>query len=189
MSLSNFLSVILIGLGLSADCFAMALCGSVSVKNSRSLAALRMALAFGAAQALMPVLGWLIGRSLINLISGFDHWVVFGLLSAVGIRMLWEAFREKDADRKGTDITRGWLLITLAVVTSIDALAVGLSFSFLQINIIYACVIIGIVTFLVVLAGFYIGCKAGSLLGQRAKIIGGIILIGIGLRVLLNHLL
>ena len=105
--------------------------------------------------------------------------------------MIWEAFREEKEDSKaGSDITRGWLLLTLAIATSIDSLAVGLSFAFVEnINIWLAVSIIGIVAFAITILGFYWGRKAGDWLGQRAKIIGGVILIGIGLRILLSHLL
>jgi putative Mn2+ efflux pump MntP len=189
MSDVGFLSILFIALGLSADCFAVSLAGSISLKKFRYIQVFRTALAFGSAQALMPLIGWLVGRTVINYISAYDHWVAFGLLGIVGGRMIWEAFHEKEEGRKNTDITRGWLLLTLAIATSIDALAVGLSFAFLEINIGYAILVIGLVTFCISTLGFYIGRKAGSLLGQRAKIIGGIILIGIGLRILLDHLL
>lgn len=185
----GFISILLIGLGLSADCFAVSLAGSMSLKRLRYLQVFRTALAFGMAQAIMPLIGWLVGRTVIEYISSYDHWVAFGLLAIIGGRMIWEAFREKEESRKNSDITRGWLLLTLAVATSIDALAVGLSFAFLEINIGFAILTIGLVTFLIATMGFYIGRKAGDALGQKAKIIGGIILIGIGLRILLSHLL
>jgi putative Mn2+ efflux pump MntP len=189
MSSGELLPIILIALGLSADCFAVALGGSVSIKSLRWPQVLRTALVFGIAQALMPFIGWLIGRTVIDFISGYDHWVAFGLLVIIGSRMLWEAFLEKDKRREGADISRGWLLFTLAVATSIDALAVGLSLAFLKINIAYASLIIGLVAFLITIAGFYLGRQAGQLLGQRARIVGGIILIAIGIRILLSHLL
>lgn len=193
MSLPDILSIILIALSLSADCFAVALAGSVSIKNLRMVQVLRTAFTFGLAQAVMPVIGWLIGRSLIDLVSEYDHWVAFGLLTIIGGRMIWEALHEEEENKKGADISRGWLLLTLAVATSIDSLAVGLSFPTLGITepgeIVLAVSVIGVTAFLITILGFYLGRKAGKLLGERAKIIGGIILIGIGIRVLLNHLL
>jgi putative Mn2+ efflux pump MntP len=188
MSTSDLLPVLLIAFGLSADCFAVALGGSVSIRNLRYSQVLRTALVFGIAQALMPFIGWLIGRKVISFISGYDHWVAFGLLAVVGGRMLWEAFFEKEKGRGSADLSRGWILFTLAVATSIDALAVGLSFAFLEMNIAYASLIIGVVTFGITILGFYLGRKAGRLLGQRAKIAGGIILIAIGIRILVSHL-
>jgi putative Mn2+ efflux pump MntP len=189
MNGTEFISIFLIALSLSADCFAVALGGCVSLKDLKYLQVFRAALAFGAAQTLMPVIGWLVGRTVIDLISSFDHWVAFGLLAVVGGRMIWEAFHEKDERGECVDITRGMLLFTLAFATSIDALALGLSFAFLQVNIVYSSLIIGVVAFAITHLGFYLGRKAGSLLGQRAKIAGGIILIGIGLRILISHLL
>jgi manganese efflux pump family protein len=186
---AEFLSLLFIALSLSADCFAVALGGCVSIAKLKYIQVFRTALAFGAAQSIMPLIGWLIGSTVINFIVGFDHWVAFGLLSAVGGRMIWEAFHEKDANQKSVDITRGILLFTLALATSIDSLAVGLSFAFIQVNILSACLIIGTTAFIITNLGFYLGRKAGHVLGQRAKIAGGIILIGIGLRVLLSHLL
>lgn len=155
----------------------------------RYIQVFRTALAFGFAQGLMPFLGWLIGRTVIDYVAAFDHWLAFGLLGLIGGRMIWEVFQKKDESSKNSDISCGLLLFTLAFATSIDALAVGLSFAFLKINILYASLIIGAVTFLVTHLGFYMGRKAGALLGRNARLIGGIILIGIGLRILISHLL
>jgi len=189
MTLAELFSILLIALGLSADCFAVALGGCISIKKLRYIQVFRTALAFGIAQTLMPVIGWAVGRTVVGYIASYDHWVVFGLLAIVGGRMIWEAFHEKDECKEGTDISRGFLLISLAVATSIDSLAVGLSFGVLETNIVYASLIIGVVAFLITNLGFYVGRKAGGLLGQRAKIFGGVILIGIGIRILLTHIL
>jgi manganese efflux pump family protein len=189
MDIEELISLLLIALSLSADCFAVALGGCVSIKNLAYIKVFRTALTFGVAQAVMPVVGWLVGRTVIDLISGFDHWIAFGLLVVVGGRLIWEAFHDKGEVEKCLDITRGSLLFTLAFATSIDALAVGLSFAFLKVNIILASLIIGIVAFGITNLGFYLGSKTGNLLGQRAKIVGGIILIAIGLRILITHLM
>jgi manganese efflux pump family protein len=189
MSVADVSSILLIALSLSADCFAVALGGSIGQEKLRKIQIVRTALAFGVAQTLMPVIGWAVGRTVIDLISSFDHWIALGLLLIIGGRMIWEAFHEKDEPGKGADISRGFLLLTLALATSLDALAVGLSFAFLEVNIVFASLIIGIIAFLITILGFYIGRKAGNILGQRAKIAGGIILIGIGIKVLLTHLL
>jgi putative Mn2+ efflux pump MntP len=150
---------------------------------------LRVCLAFGAAQALMPVLGWLGGRTLVDLISNYDHWVAFGLLLVIGGRMIWESFHSKEDETKERDFSKGLPLLTLAVATSIDALAVGLSFAFLEVNIVAAVLTIGVVCFLITGLGFLAGRKAGQVLGERAETIGGIILIGIGIRILVSHLI
>ncbi len=189
MSLSDIVSILLTAISLSADCFAVALAGAASLKNIRYIQVFRTALAFGGAQAIMPAIGWAVGRAVVDYIGGFDHWVAFGLLAIVGGRMIWEALHEKEESRKGADISRGLLLLTLAIATSIDALAVGLSFALIQINIGIAVLVIGVVAFLITHLGFYLGRKAGALLGERAKIIGGVVLIGIGIKILLSHLL
>ena len=185
---TDFLSVLIIAIGLSADCFAVALSGSFSMKTLSRLQMFRVSLAFGLFQALMPVLGWLVGRTIVEIIADYDHWAAFVLLAIVGGRMIWESFRSEETRNQNTDITKGILLLTLAVATSIDALVVGLSFAFLEINIITASITIGIVAFMITAIGFLLGRKLGKLIGKRAEAIGGVILIGIGLRILLTHI-
>ena len=185
----DFLSVLLIALGLSADCFAVALSGSIAMRTVSRLQILRISLAFGLFQALMPVLGWLAGRTVVELIADYDHWVAFILLALIGSRMIWESFRSRDRRTERTDITKGLLLLTLSVATSIDALAVGLTFAFLEVNIVMAVSTIGLVAFVATAIGFLLGRKAGNLIGRRAEAIGGVVLIGIGLRILLTHIL
>jgi putative Mn2+ efflux pump MntP len=189
MSVTDIFSLLLIALSLSADCFAVVLGSCLSMTRVRYIQMLRTALAFGLAQTIMPLIGWLVGSRIIAYVSGYDHWVAFGLLAVIGGRMLWEAWHEKEGPGEGADISRGWLLVTLALATSIDALAVGLSFAFVPTNIVLNILVIGVVAFLITILGFYIGRRAGGLLGQRAKIVGGLILIGIGVRILLSHLL
>jgi manganese efflux pump family protein len=183
----NIFSIILIALSLSMDCFAIALGISCSGKQITRAMILRVAAAFGGAQALMPVIGWLAGRRLLDLISGYDHWVVFGLLLAVGIHMIWESFHEEE-EGKTLDLTRGWALMSLAFITSIDALATGLALALQNVNIALAAPVIGAVTFGVVTIGFLVGRKAGEWLGRWAGVLGGVILISIGIRVLITHL-
>ena len=184
----DILSILVIALGLSADCFAVALSGSIGMTTVSLIAILRTALAFGGFQAMMPVIGWLAGRTVVEIIADYDHWVAFALLALVGGRMIWEAFHTSESQR-GVDITRGLALLTLAAATSIDALAVGLSLAFLKVNIALACSVIGVIAFGVTIAGFMLGGKLGKLFGKRAKAIGGVVLIGIGIRILLSHLL
>jgi putative Mn2+ efflux pump MntP len=183
----GFPSILLIALGLSADCFAVALGGSLALKSHSRLQVLRTAVAFGLFQALMPVLGWLIGQTVVELIADYDHWVAFGLLAIVGGHMLWEAFHHHDG-HKPTDITRGWRLLVLSLATSIDALAVGLTFPFLEVNVAVASPTIGVVAFAATIVGFLLGRKVGELVGRWAGAIGGLLLIAIGLRILLTHL-
>ena len=189
MSGIDFLSILLIAIGLSADCFAVALGGSISMKTLSRLQIFRVSLAFGLFQALMPVLGWLAGQTLVKIIADYDHWVAFILLAIVGGRMIWESFRSEESRSENADITKGVLLLTLSVATSIDALVVGLSFAFLEISIITASLTIGTVALVVTAIGFLLGRKLGSLIGRRAEALGGVVLIGIGLRILLTHIL
>jgi len=137
----------------------------------------------------MPALGWLAGRTVVELVADYDHWVVFGLLAAIGGKMIWEATHSDNGRGKDVDITKGWLLLTLSLATSIDALAVGLSFAFLEVDIVLACFVIGVIAFLASLTGFLLSKKLGVLVGEKAEIIGGVILIIIGLRLLLSHIL
>ena len=185
----EFLSIFLIALGLAADCFAVAFSGSITMRNLSFLQVFRASLSFGIFQALMPILGWLAGRTVVELIAGYDHWVAFVLLALVGGKMIWESFHSEEDRRENDDITRGLLLLTLSVATSIDALAVGLTFAFLEVNIILASSTIGGVTFVATTIGFLLGRRAGKLIGRRAETVGGMVLIGIGLRILLTHIL
>ncbi|MFC1987251.1 manganese efflux pump MntP family protein [Chloroflexota bacterium] len=137
----------------------------------------------------MPVLGWFAGRTVVELIAGYDHWLAFILLALVGGRMIWESFRSRESHRENTDITKGFLLLTLSVATSIDALAVGLAFAFMKINIAVASSTIGVVACMATAIGFLLGRKAGHLIGRQAEAVGGMILIGIGIKILLEHIL
>ncbi|MFC2045208.1 manganese efflux pump MntP family protein [Chloroflexota bacterium] len=137
----------------------------------------------------MPVLGWLAGRTVVELIADYDHWVAFALLAVVSGRMFREATQPEHSEDKEIDITKGFILITLSIATSIDALAVGLSFAFLKINIIMASLTIGIVAFSVTTIGFIVGKKASKIIGKRAEAIGGVILLAIAFRILFSHIL
>jgi len=184
----GFLSILLVAVGLSADCFAVALGGSIAMKSHSRPQVLRAAVAFGLFQALMPVIGWLIGQTVVELIADYDHWVAFSLLAIVGGHMLWESFHHRDSRAERTDITRGWPLLVLALATSIDALAVGLTFPFLKVNVAVASPTIGAVAFAATVVGFLLGRKVGKLAGRWAAAVGGLLLIAIGLRILLTHL-
>ncbi len=188
MSGLEVLPVFIIALGLSADCFAVTLSGSVTMRTVSPIQALRTAFTFGFFQALMPVLGWLAGRTVVDLIADYDHWLAFVLLTLIGVRMIWQSLRGEE-EAKQVDITRGLTLFTLAFATSIDALAVGLTFAFLEVNIVSASLIIGAVTFIISAFGFFLGKRAGQRLGKRAEILGGLVLIAIGLRILLTHII
>lgn len=182
-------TILLIAISLAMDAFAVSITHGMTMtnKNRRVATGLAMASSFGAFQAFMPVLGWLAGLSLIELISGFDHWLAFGLLAFIGGRMIYMA-RANPKEEKETKLTVSVLLI-LSVATSIDALAVGLSFSLLRVSITTPVIVIGVVTFLLSLAGFSFGNKIGNFFERKVRVIGGIVLVAIGIKILLEHLL
>ncbi len=184
----DLISILIIAIGLSADCFAVAFSGCIAMKSISKKQVVIASLSFGIFQALMPLLGWLAGQTVVGYIADYDHWLAFALLAFIGGKMVWESFRNKD-DSCRTDITKWSTLLTLSVATSIDALAVGLTFAFLEVNIALACGVIGATAFLISILGFVLGRKAGRVLGKRAELIGGLVLIAIGLRILLSHLL
>jgi manganese efflux pump family protein len=183
----TLLTLFLTALGLAADCFAVAVSGSIALCNPTRVQVLRTALAFGLAQFLMPILGWAGGKEFIDVVASYDHWVAFGLLALVGIHMLREAFTDGAEGKEACDITRGFRLVLLAVATSIDALAVGLTFAFLQVDILKASSVIGATAFAVTVGGFSIGTRLGALAGRWARVAGGLILIAIGLKTIFEH--
>ena len=175
----------LVGIGLSMDAFAVAVCKGLSMRRIDKRQTVTVALFFGGFQALMPFLGWALGRQFEQYITRYDHWIAFVLLAYIGGKMVWEALRGKEEVR-AADFSLRELLI-LAVATSIDALAVGITFAFLSVKIGQAVAIIGCTTFFLSLAGVFIGNKFGSRYKQRAEAVGGVILIFIGLKILLEH--
>ena len=136
----------------------------------------------------MPLIGWLVGNTVVDFISAFDHWLVFILLAAIGGKMIWESIHTEDTSRNN-DISKWSLVLFLALATSIDALAAGLSFAFLDMPIAISCSVIGIIAFFISIAGFLTGRKTRSFIGKFAGILGGVILIAIGLRTLISHIL
>jgi putative Mn2+ efflux pump MntP len=183
----DIVTVLFIAIGLAMDAFAVSMAHGMTVQNRRVATGLTMAVSFGAFQAFMPVLGWLAGLSFIELISGFDHWLAFGLLAFIGGRMIYTA-RTASKEEKETKLTAPVLLI-LSVATSIDALAVGLSFSLLRVSMTTPVIVIGVVTFLLAFTGFSFGNKLGKFFKRKVQAIGGIVLIAIGIKILLEHLL
>jgi putative Mn2+ efflux pump MntP len=185
---TSFLSILIIAIGLSADCFAVALGASITIKRFTAANFFRFPLAFGIFQALMLVLGWLAGHAVIDYIAAYDHWLAFGLLVFIGGKMIWESFR-KESDDEQKKYTRWLTLLALSIATSIDALAVGLSFAFLEVAILMASITIGVASFVITIIAQLIGNRVGALVGKRAEIVGGIILIAIGIKILVEHLL
>jgi putative Mn2+ efflux pump MntP len=181
------LTIFLIAVGLAMDAFAVSITNGITTQNNRRKYALLTAVSFGGFQMLMPTIGYFAGLSLESVITQVDHWVAFGLLAFIGSKMIYDAVK-KDGDEKTQDNLKLHTLLTLSIATSIDALMVGLSFAFLQTSILWPVLIIGVVTFLLSLTGFFCGCHLGRLFGNKIKILGGLILIAIGLRILLEHL-
>ena len=181
----HFAELFLIGVGLSMDAFAVSICKGLSVRRLSWKHALLAGLYFGGFQFLMPVIGWLLGYRFEELIQSIDHWIAFALLGLIGANMIKESFGE--ADELSDDFGFRTMLL-LAVATSIDALAVGVTFAFLEVKILPAAALIGVTTFALSAAGIWIGHVFGARFKARAERLGGVILILIGLKILLEHL-
>ena len=183
----NILTVIITALGLSADCFAVALglCVQGGIPFRKFV---RFPVAFGVFQASMMLIGWAAGSSFVRMISAYDHWVALALLIIIGGKMIWESFHEKVEKRTESDNNRWLTLLLLSIATSIDSLAVGLSYAFLKVNIALASGITGAIACVVTVIGYYAGNRLGAMAGRWAEMVGGIILVLIGLRILVEHL-
>lgn len=169
------------------DAFAVSLVGGATIHPLTGRHVFRLAFHFGLFQFLMPIIGWLAGTSVIDYIAAFDHWIAFGLLGLIGSKMIYESFQPTSEITK--DISRGCSLVGLSLATSIDALAIGITLSALRVEIWYPSVIIGLVAAGFSIAGIFIGRKGGRFLGKRFELIGGLILIGIGVKILIEHLI
>ena len=184
----NILTIIVIAIGLAMDAFAVSVATGATYKKSGSNHAFKMAFAFGGFQAIMPIVGWLAGLTLREFIRDYDHWVAFILLAFIGGKMIYESFKIKRVQQRADTLSAAMLLI-LALATSIDALAVGFTFSFLLAgSLAIAVIIIGLITFVFSYLGFYIGKNFGHFFETGIEAIGGFILIGIGTKILLGHL-
>ncbi len=182
----DLVTVVLIAIGLAMDSFAVAIAKGVSVEKNRRQSAILLATLFGGFQGLMPVVGWLAGLGLRDIIMEVDHWVAFGLLGFIGAKMILDSVRSDDG--KEEDVTL-LVALVLAVATSIDALMVGLGYAFLEIPILIPALIIGVITFTLSYLGFVFGARMGIIFGKRVKVFGGLILILIGIRILIEHML
>ena len=180
----NALDILLISIGMAMDSFAVSVCKGLSIKKAGIPEGVKCGIYFGGFQALMPVIGYYLGKLFEELIVKIDHWIAFGLLLFIGLSMIKESRESEKVDDK-MDVRT---MLILAVATSIDALSVGVTLAFVDVNIWVVVSSIGIVTFLFSLVGVLIGRRVGSMLGNRAKIIGGVILIYLGVKILLEHL-
>jgi putative Mn2+ efflux pump MntP len=183
----NLFEFVFVAVGLAMDSFAVSVTSGATTKNLRINGALKMAMLFGLFQAGMPIIGWLAGLGAIEFISGVDHWIAFGLLGLIGCRMIYESFKI-EPKKEEINYLSVYVLLMLSVATSIDALAVGLSFAFLRIFIAIPIIVIGIVTFVLSFLGVFAGNRFGNFFGKRIETVGGLILIGIGIKILFEHL-
>ena len=186
----GFVELFLIGVGLSMDAFAVSICKGLGMSRLNMRQAVVISLFFGGFQALMPLIGWALGSQLADLITPIDHWIAFALLAFVGGKMLWDAFHEddgEDGEAKDAKLDLKELLM-LAIATSIDALAVGITFAFLQVAIVPSVIIVGVTTFVLSFVGVAVGHFFGARFEKPATIAGGVVLILIGAKILLEHL-
>jgi len=185
----NPISLVLLGFAMSTDAFAAAIGKGAAMIRPRFGQALRAGLIFGVIEAITPVLGWLLGRSASRYIEAWDHWIAFGLLLLLGLHMVWNGLQP--GSDEPLDEARKHGIATLAITglsTSIDALAVGVGLAFVDTPIAVVAVVIGLCTFVMVTLGIMLGHVLGGMVGKRAEVIGGIILIGVGAAILYQHI-
>jgi putative Mn2+ efflux pump MntP len=182
----DIITIIFIAVGLAMDAFAVSIANGMATTSRKRKNALIMASSFSAFQMLMPLVGWLAGLAMAELIMGIDHWVAFSLLAFIGSRMIYESTKKENGKQDSS--LRIHALLTLSVATSIDALMVGLSFAFLQTALATPIIIIGLVTFILSFVGFLVGNVIGKIFKNKIKAVGGIILIAIGIKILLEHI-
>ncbi len=178
--------VIIIAIGLAMDASAVSLAAAAGGYARNGRAVFRLAFHFGLFQALMPIIGWALGVSLIAYLRAWDHWIAFILLTFVGIRMIKEGLDPPEESQK-KDPSKGMTMVMLSIATSIDALAVGLSLAVLEVSIWFPSLMIGIITAFMSYVAIKIGSKLGAMLGSKMEVFGGIVLVGIGLKILLSH--
>jgi putative Mn2+ efflux pump MntP len=183
-----FLWVTLVtGVGLSMDAVAASISTSTSARRVGWPQALKMALFFGLFQALMPAVGYACGVAFRGWFEALDHWVAFALLGFIGAKMIYESMRESEVEEEDNPFSTPKLLL-LSVATSLDALAVGVSFSLLGISLLTTVAVIGLVTFSLCLPAVWLGKRLGSVMAKRAEVLGGLVLIAIGCKILIEHL-
>jgi len=184
----GFVTIVVIAVGLAMDAFAVSIVSGATYKKLHVRHALRMAGFFGGFQALMPIIGYLAGMTVREYASAWDHWIAFGLLAGVGGKMIYESFKIEEAEKQRNPANIIVLLI-LSVATSIDALAIGVTLSMVANAVVTAAIIIGVITFGLSLVGVYVGKRFGHFFENKIEIAGGLILIGIGVKIVLEHTL
>lgn len=184
----GFIQLSLIGIGLAMDAFAVSICKGLNMQKINYQTTFLIGIFFGGFQALMPILGWLLGKQFEQDIISVDHWIAFGLLAFIGGKMIAEACQTEKEEELPTAKNELQEIIILAIATSIDALAVGITFAFLKTNIMEAVTIIGVITFFMSIIGVLIGNRFGAKYKNKAEFAGGVILVLIGTKILLEHL-
>ena len=177
----------MIAVALGIDAFAVSLSAGAYLVRADVRQTFRLSFHFGLFQFFMPILGWLAGAEIADVIKDLDHWVAFGLLALIGGKMIKESLQK--AERIKRDVTRGWSLVALSVATSIDALAVGFSLSLIGMRIVFPSVLIGVVASMMSLVGVRMGERVSGMIGRRVEFVGGLVLILIGVRIVLEHTL
>ena len=181
--------IFLIAVSLALDAFAVSVSSGIAIPGFGWKQAVKMGLWFGTFQFAMPLAGWLLGSSVSGYIEAVDPWVAFGLLALIGGRMAWGAVRGGGDEEEAPADLSAKRLCLLAIATSIDALAVGVSMAFMRVDVLFSAIIIGIVAFVLSVVGGLAGRRLGSLFQQRAELVGGLVLIGIGIKILVEHTL
>jgi putative Mn2+ efflux pump MntP len=184
----ELLTTSFVAVGLAADAVAVSLTSGLMIRHIHVNKALKIALFFGGFQAIMPMIGWGIGLTCRDFLASFDHWIAFIILGAIGSKMIYEAVQNDDEEKKFNPLD-SYTLIGLAIATSIDALVVGLGLSMIKTPLLLACTIIGSITFALCFIAVFIGHKFGNLFSQKVEILGGLVLILIGSKILIEHLI
>ena len=182
-------NIVAIAVALAMDAFAVSIATGVCLKEVNPRQVFRLSWHFGLFQALMPILGWLAGASFASYIEDWDHWLAFAILLVLGVKMIYEARQDNEPEAKNGDPSRGLVMVVFSIAVSIDALAVGLSFAMLNISVWFPAMIIGLVATLAGVIGMVVGRKLGPVFGRNAATLGGLVLIGIGIKIVLDHTL
>jgi putative Mn2+ efflux pump MntP len=184
----SFLSTLAIALAMSTDAFAAAIGKGAALQKPHLREAVRTGLIFGVIEGLTPVIGWLLGKAAAPYVSAWDHWIAFGLLGALGLRMIYAGLLAEETDAEKPSSHSFWVLAITGFATSIDAMVAGVGLAFMDANIIVTAIAIGVATFSLVTAGVMLGRVLGHIAGRRAEVMGGILLIGVGSLILYEHI-
>ena len=184
----NLASTVLLALAMSTDAFAVSICKGAALHKPRWREALRTGFIFGVIEAITPVAGWAVGLAAARYVQPWDHWIAFVLLAGLGARMIYSGFKKSDSPEDRPSQHGFWLLVATGFATSIDAFAVGIGLAFIDVDIVFTALAIGLATMTMVTVGVMLGRVLGGMVGRRAEMLGGLVLIGIGSYILWQHL-